>query len=203
VDRTLFFTADDDSHGRELWAMTLWPELYPIRYLPLIEGGSVDLVVESLAVTGSSVQVVIKNVGSARVVDEFWVDVYIDPDPPPTVVNQTWDQLGDQGLVWGVTSLALPLDPGETLTLTVGDGFYRPDFSLVSWPLPAGTPVWVQVDSVSLATTYGGVLESHEIQGEPYNNILGPVSSAAGNMEAPVALGESDPAPAGNLPPRP
>jgi len=43
------------------------------------------------------------------------------PQPPPTRVNQTWDQLGDEGLVWGVTAAALPLAPGEAITLTVGN----------------------------------------------------------------------------------
>jgi hypothetical protein len=35
-----------------------------------------------------------------------------------------------------------------------------------------GTPVYAQVDSVNSDTTYGGVLETHEILlGQPYNNI--------------------------------
>ena len=60
------------------------------------------------------------NQGDAYVTDEFWVDVYINPDPAPTAVNQIWEDLADEGLVWGVTAGALPLAPGEAITLTVG-----------------------------------------------------------------------------------
>jgi len=111
--------------------------------------------------------------------DEFWVDVYINPDIEPTHVNQTWEHVGSQGLVWGVTEGALPLYPGEALTLTVSDDYYWPDESQVSWPLLAGTPVWAQVDSANADTDYGAVLENHEITGGEYNNINGPVPSTA------------------------
>jgi hypothetical protein len=134
--------------------------------------------------------------------NEFWVDVYLNPNPAPTHVNQTWNQLGSQGLVWGVTETALPqLVPGSLLTLT--DGYYQPDYSRVSWPLPAGVPVYAQVDSADALTTWGAVLENHEILGGLYNNILGPayVSSAGTTSDAPQvpkATQDSD-----HLPPRP
>jgi uncharacterized repeat protein (TIGR01451 family) len=139
-----------------------------------------DLVVEQINASSTSVQVVIRNEGDMPVEDEFWVDVYLNPTTPPTSVNQTWQYVGDHGIVWGVTSDALPLYPGEAITLTVtpsGGSYYFAGLSNVSWPLAAGTQVYAQADSAHSATSYGGVRESHEIVGGPYNNITGPVTS--------------------------
>jgi CSLREA domain-containing protein len=151
-------------------------------YLPLISHNFVnapDLIVQSLTANANTVQVVIKNQGTAPVVDEFWVDVYVNPISAPIGVNQTWQMLGHQGLVWGVTTDALPaLTPGGVLTLTVNDAHFFADLSAVAWPLAAGTQLYAQVDTADTATTYGAVLETHEVRGEPYNNILGPVLSS-------------------------
>jgi len=65
----------------------------------------------------------------------------------------------------------------------------------------------VQVDSANANTTYGAVLENHEMASWAYNNILGPVLStpnATGNQpvgtQPPIA---KSPLPASNhLPPR-
>jgi uncharacterized repeat protein (TIGR01451 family) len=153
-------------------------------YLPVVMHNYVaapDLVVEQITASSTSVQVVIRNVGDAPVKDEFWVDVYLNPTTPPTAVNQTWQYVGDHGIVWGVTSNALPLVPGDAITLTVtpaGGDYYHAGLSNVSWPLAAGTQVYAQVDSAHTQTSYGGVLENHEITGGTYNNITGPVISA-------------------------
>jgi len=139
-------------------------------YLPIITNnlvGRPDLTVASLAATGGGVTVVIQNSGDGPVTDTFWVDVYLNPDPPPTHVNQVWWQLCDEGLVWGVTVSMLPQ---EVITLTFNDAFYRPDKSGFSGSIAPGTLVYAQVDAVNLLTTYGGVLESNE-----ENNIVGPV----------------------------
>jgi len=149
-------------------------------YLPLVARNSVaapDLVVERVAVSGAAAQVVIKNQGNAAVVDEFWVDLYVNPNPAPTGVNQIWnDGRCTQGILWGVTSSALPLKPGGTITLTYGDAYYQP--ALSNWgTIPVGTQIYAQADSANTNTTYGAVLETHEILGETYNNILGPVPS--------------------------
>jgi hypothetical protein len=95
------------------------------------------------------------------------------------------------------------LVPGGVLTLTLTDGYYQPDYSNVSWPLPAGVPVYVQVDSADALTTYGAVRENHEIFGGPYNNILGPAyvpsaGTTSNAPQAPKAIQDS-----GHLPPRP
>ncbi|HHS97186.1 MAG TPA: DUF11 domain-containing protein [Chloroflexi bacterium] len=148
-------------------------------YLPLVLGGpgvqAPDLVVEQINATQNDVRLVIRNVGNSPVEGGFWVDVYIDPDVAPREVNQVWGDVGDQGLVWGVTGSALPLEPGETLTLRVGDEYYWDSLSRVTWPLAPGTPVYAQVDSYG-DSAYGLVRETHEIAGGGYNNITGPVS---------------------------
>jgi len=177
-----------------------------------------DLVVDCLVAIADAVTVTISNQGDAPVEasfeNEFWVDVYIDPHTPPTRVNQTWAHLGTQGLLWGVTQDALPLDPGETLVLTTSrdhDGaYFWPGESVITWTLPAGTAVWAQVDSTHEETDYGAVLENHEIVGAPYaqgGNILGPVyatgSGAGSASPAPPDRWRRRPPLEHHLPPRP
>lgn len=146
-------------------------------FLPIITNGTPapDLVVESITATANTVTAVIKNQGTAPVTDVFWIDAYIDPTTPPTAVNQIWDALGEQGLVWLVPETALPLAPGEALSVTLNGAYYRADISHIVLPLSADTPVYVQVDSAHTNTEYGNVLEDHEMKKDSYNNILGPV----------------------------
>jgi len=139
-----------------------------------------DLIVERLIATSKFVQLVIKNQGNAPVTNEFWVDFYVDPNPPPTKVNEVWYENGrsKEGLAWGVTSSALPINPNDVLILTFSiepgapNLYAAPAYSRYSGTMAPGTPVYAQVDSVNSDTTYGGVLETHEILlGQPYNNI--------------------------------
>jgi hypothetical protein len=149
-------------------------------YLPLVLRNYVvapDLVVQDVIATSYDVQVVIENQGNGPATEEFWVDAYIDPYPAPTQVNQTWNDLADEGLVWGVTT---DMQPGDRITLTVGDAYYVADYSQVAWPLTAGTPVYAQVDSWSADTTYGAVLESHEITAGAYDNNIGSTVATLG-----------------------
>ena len=112
----------------------------------------------------------------------------VDPHPTPSAVNQLWYDLGDQGMFWGVVSPALPLAPGEAITLTYGDATYWPSVSRFDEALPAGTPVYAQVDAYNAATTYGAVRESHEIVGGAYNNVAGPVySTGAATSGGPIS----------------
>jgi uncharacterized repeat protein (TIGR01451 family) len=171
--------------------VSITPPITSHIYLPLVANNyavAPDLVVDRLVATADAVTVTISNQGDAPVEalfeNEFWVDVYIDPDPAPTGVNQTWAHLGSQGLLWGVTQDALPLDPGETLVLTTSRGhdgaYFWPGESVITWTLPVGTELWAQVDSAHEETDYGAVLENHEIVGTPYaegGNILGPAYS--------------------------
>jgi hypothetical protein len=164
-------------------------------YLPIVQRDVdlPDLVVDQIVVTRTSIQVVIRNQGAGAVTNPFWVDVYINPNPAPTQVNQTWPMLGSRGLVWGVQGSALPLNPGGTLTLSIGGAYYRADLSNFSGTLAAGTPIYAQVDSANANVAYGAVLETHEQFGGPYNNISGPVAptsamrlgSAASTAEGP------------------
>jgi hypothetical protein len=140
-------------------------------YLPYAVASSYpDLVIDQISTNGGSLQVVVKNIGSAAVTAAFWVDLYVDPRTPPTGVNQTWNMLGAQGLVWGVSGAALPLAPGTTLTLRAGDAYFRPEYSRQTGTIAPGTPLFAQVDSYNADTTYGAVLESHEADGRVYNN---------------------------------
>jgi hypothetical protein len=140
-------------------------------FLPLVLDGVSflpDLVVRDLQAAANSVTLVIANQGQGAVTTPFWVDLYVDPVPLPTGVNQIWPDLATQGLVWGVTA---PLQVGEVVTLTQHGNFYRGDYSEITWPLPAGAMIYVQVDSAHAETDYGAVLEDHESVGEAYNNI--------------------------------
>ena len=179
-------------------------------YLPLVArnyASGPDLVVERITATSNSAQVVITNQGNAPVVDESWADLYVNPNPVPTGGNQTWnDGRTTQGIAWGVTLIALPLMPGGSLTLPYGDAYFWPSLSSYE-AIPAGTAIYAQVDSANANTTYGAVLETHEILGEAYNNIAGPVLStlnAIGNQpvdtQPPVA--NSSPPASSHLPPR-
>ena len=147
-------------------------------YLPLISLPAPltgpDLVVETLTTTNGLLTLTIANTGDTAVTTPFWVDVLIAPSRAPVAANDTWDALGTRGLTWGVTT---PLAPGARLTLTVGDSFYRADYSQPGGPIAVGTLLYAHVDAVNTQSAYGGVNERHEILGLPYNNVFGPVSA--------------------------
>lgn len=132
-----------------------------------------DLVVENVVPMGDDLRITIRNRGTLPVTEEFWVDLYINPSSAPTAVNQTWPSQSSHGMVWGITPPALPLEPGETVTFTVNDLFYWQDLSQSPPALAADTCLYVQVDSASGLTDYGGVRENHEMAGGVYNNIFG------------------------------
>jgi uncharacterized repeat protein (TIGR01451 family) len=137
-----------------------------------------DLVVQSLTVDAAGVTVVIANAGNQAVTTPFWVDVYFDPDPAPASANQIWQMLSEEGLVWGIDASALPLLPGATMTLVIGDAHFMPLHSNFSGTIAAGTAVYAQVDSAHNNQEHGAVLEIHEITGGAYNNVYGPVIAA-------------------------
>ena len=178
-------------------------------FLPLVSKGdspapgpgllAPDLIVDSLVASSNAVTVVIKNVGNAPVVDAFWVDAYINPVTPPTRVNQIWEDLGDQGIAWGVTDV-IPVN--GVITLTLDSAYYDPGESNFTSPLTIGTSVWAQVDSVNLLTTYGGVLESHELVGGTYNNIANTLSVAGSSVALPATAEETSSSSSDHLPSR-
>jgi hypothetical protein len=142
-------------------------------YMPLVmHAAAPDLVVESIQATAQNVQVVIANRGNTQVADPFYVFVYIDPKYPPSGVNERWWELGATGIAWKVDETAFAaLKPGGWLALDE-HSYFQSD---VLWPLSPGTVLYAHVDAYNSATNYGNVLETHEICGGLYNNIMGPV----------------------------
>ncbi|MCP5098330.1 MAG: DUF11 domain-containing protein, partial [Chloroflexi bacterium] len=142
-------------------------------YLPIIMNNyalAPDLVVDSISVTTNDVEIVIVNQGGTAVTESFWVDLYINPSPVPTAVNQVWEALSAQGIAWGVEDLS-DLVPGGSLTLTLNHTAYVSSRSNFSGSFTPGMNIYVQVDSANASTNYGGVLENHEIIGATYNYI--------------------------------
>ena len=223
VTDTFDYTADDGHGGSDTATVeVVVGDGGPIRYLtylPLVLYNypeaplppAPDLVVTSVTLTGGDVQVVIENQGDMPVPPTigFWVDLYVAPSPVPTGVNQTWQSCAAEGIVWGVPKADLPLEPGGEMTLRPGDEYYWPTLSKFSGTLPSGTPIYVQVDSANGLTTYGAVLENHEIAGAFYNNVSGPILPALFGLDGAPSVVERSaaqdrPSPASlGLPPRP
>jgi len=152
----------------------------PVIMTPAVPGEP-ELVVEAINVTADAVEVVIKNEGTAAA-DDFWVDMYINPDTAPTGINQTWVTNGGEGLVWGVID---PLLAGESLTLTLSSIYYAPDeSSFPSGIITVGSTVYAQVDAVG-ESWYGAVLEIDED-----NNISDPLVTTEESVPTAV-LGTS------------
>jgi hypothetical protein len=105
-------------------------------------------------------------------------------------------------VVWGIEQnagnrlLNLPLNPGETRTLTLSNAFFGPKGSS-SPPYPPNVDVYALVDSVDFSTTHGAVLESRED-----NNLFGPVKSTAGSVTNTELIGTSMSSPGDDLPSR-
>jgi hypothetical protein len=166
-------------------------------YMPLLSKPlpGPDLVVQSIQATRNNVRVTIRNQGNVRVKNGFFVDLYINPSPAPSRVNQTWLDLAPQGMVWGVQGQALQaLVPGASFTLEYRDSYYLADYSSFSGSLTPSTPIYAQVDSFNDPDTgYGIVRETHEEFGGAYNNILGPVYSTAAHSSQPLTHHPTDP----------
>ncbi len=193
-------------------------------YLPIIMRGFTpgpNLVVNSITANERAVKVVIENIGNSPTslqsgLSGFWVDFYVNPNPVPTGVNQTWNYpsgRSSEGVAWLITGQTL--DPGETLTLTCNSngsdsctgtyvqssigGKVTTNFNGVS----AGTTIYAQVDSAS--TEYpasGAVLETHELAGGTYDNITSG-TSVAGTTTFAESLGVESASSSGKSPVRP
>ena len=79
------------------------------------------------------------------------------------------------------------LQPGEALTLTLEGPYFVTGSSLLSSPFTVTDRIYAQVDSANATTGYGAVLETHERDGEAYNNIIGPVNPELDRIFTPVA----------------
>lgn len=152
----------------------------PLRtFLPLIANQFAvgpDLLVDEVLAITAAVTVTIRNVGNAPVVDAFWVDLYIDPNKEPAV-NEPWNVIAPQGVVWGVDGADLPINPGESRVLTLSNA--ESGVTLTSPPpYPAGAAVYVLVDSIDTSTPFGAIQETNED-----NNLAEDVVTTAGDTE--------------------
>ncbi len=176
-------------------------------FLPFVQNSQgapmPNLIVQSIAPVSNKLQVVLLNQGSAPVRDEFWVDLYINPRPVPTKVNQVWPNLASRGGVWGVTAGGITaLTANGTLTLTTGDSYFWPSLSNISGTWPTGTCVYAQVDSANATTSHGSVLENHEANGGTYDNVSGLRLSGSVTLSG-AAGAQSRQVPSNRLPRRP
>ncbi len=145
--------------------------------------------------------VVVRNVGTEAVTDDFWVDLYLNPNSTPGL-NQPWQDLsqsGEQGIsncpddptcygrAWQVTS---DLAPGAEITLTTQMSV---DQRYDRWPTGGApyasrhSPMMALVDSWG-TTLYGAIYENNET-----DNLSGSLSGAGvtengAMMEAPTIL---------------
>ncbi len=150
---------------------------WPVVYLPLVlrrYSVGPDLIVDNVELLNNNIVITIKNQGQMPVttVLGFWVDLYINPSPPPTQVNQIWDPIAPYGAAWAVDREALPILPDGSQKLYLYDRYYKPNNSRLPVALRAGDILYVQVDSYNAATTYGAILEDHEMSESTYNNIV-------------------------------
>jgi uncharacterized repeat protein (TIGR01451 family) len=109
------------------------------------------------------ITVAITNQGLAPT-DSFWVDFFINPNPPPTAANTIWNNVCSltpcYGLAWFVSN---GLGPGESITLTSVSGSFAAPQS--NWPghFANGTSdLYLFVDSWNPGVATGGVAESNE-----------------------------------------
>jgi uncharacterized repeat protein (TIGR01451 family) len=124
-----------------------------------------------------TITVAIQNAGNAAA-EPFWVDLYDNPDPPPTRANQPFDTLCGgapedcYGIAWYVNG---GLNAGQSVMLTSLTG-HATDYS--RWPgffADAGPhAIYAFADSWNESVWYGAVLERSEGLGNRY----GPVSVA-------------------------
>lgn len=145
-----------------------------VVYLPLsVKNPGPELIITDIDIeTNGVVTVKIRNDGTSATTYPFWIDLCFEPDPVPQQVNDIClDGRSKYGLVWHIDPY---VQPGESITLTIGDPNFRPHLSRIPGSMPGGTPVYVQVDSANTETSFGGVHEMHEVTGSglPYNNIV-------------------------------
>ncbi|MAT98925.1 MAG: hypothetical protein CL608_17415 [Anaerolineaceae bacterium] len=181
---TFTYTISDGNGGSDTATVTVQLGNYEI-FLPMIVNNFVsapDLVVSNINASSDLIEMTIENQGTQATSSGFWVDFYIDPDPVPTHENELWADVATEGIAWGVT-VSIPAGGSLTLQYSTAPGaanlYYSAEDSNYSGSLPVGTPVYAQVDSAHLNTTYGGVLETHEILGEAYNNVSSEYTAVA------------------------
>jgi uncharacterized repeat protein (TIGR01451 family) len=152
-----------------------------------------NLIVDSISFLGAPpanegdeyhVQVVVKNIGTDPVTADFWVDLYLNPNPATPAVNQPWQllsQSGDcpdgsdcYGRAWLVEASQTPLAPGQVITLTTQMPL---DQRYDRWPTDgapyANTHSPIKALADSWGSSYGAVYENEE-----GDNLSGSISGA-------------------------
>jgi uncharacterized repeat protein (TIGR01451 family) len=138
-----------------------------------------NLVVQSVEVSPQQptagettrISVTLHNAGGESVTDDFWVDLYVDPEITPTI-NVLWSDIAPYGKAWFVYE-DIPGGGSITLHTDQPDDPNNPGDMYSNWPgwfVSAGEHVlFVQVDSYGSETGY--VLE-----GDETDNVSGPTS---------------------------
>jgi len=157
-------------------------------YLPLVMGGFTpmpDLRVVSLTVEPATpvvgqpvaITVEVRNAGEVAA-GPFWVDLYDNPDPPPTDTNQPWNltcngSLQDcYGVAWYIAD---GLGPGRSVVLTSLEGYAPAQTHWLGFFTQGGPhDLYAFADSWNWSCSHGAVLERHE----GLDNRYGPVSVA-------------------------
>ena len=195
------YTISDGNGGGDTATVTIQLGLYEV-FIPMVANNYVsapDLVVTQVNANSELIEVVIENQGTQATSTGFWVDFYIAPNPVPTQEDELWQDVSTEGIVWGVD---VAIASGDSLTLRYSTApgapnlYYSAENSIYGGSLPEGTPVYAQVDSAHLNTTYGGVLETHEILGESYNNVSSQytaTAAATATAETAVSQGAVEP----------
>jgi hypothetical protein len=117
------------------------------------------------------ISVTLHNAGGESVTDDFWVDLYVDPEITPTI-NVLWSDIAPYGKAWFVNE---DIPGGGSLTIHTDqpDDPNNPGDIYSNWPgwfVSAGEHIlFVQVDSYGSDTGY--VLE-----GDESDNVSGPTS---------------------------
>ena len=119
---TLTVTVSDGS-ATASETFTLIVTQAPLRhvYLPLVVRNYVsapNLMVQSAMATSQAVTVTIANQGNVPVTEAFWVHLYVDPQPVPTV---WYDRRCKQGAAWAAVAPALPIAPGVAALARLAD----------------------------------------------------------------------------------
>jgi PKD repeat protein len=151
------------------------PNLIFLPFLSRDTGGPVatpaDLAISAFTVTPADlksgvpvqISVTVTNKGGTAA-GAFWVDLYINPQTPPTVAGVTWDTTCTldlcQGLAWLVKD---GLAPGQSTVLTLDpSSFYGPNSRWYGSFAPGTNALYVYADSWNLSNPAGIVVEGDE-----------------------------------------
>jgi hypothetical protein len=141
-----------------------------LTYLPLVQGAELlPNLVASMTIEPSKAEytagepvfitVTVTNTGLATTRDSFWVDLFINPQQPPTpdLLPITWNEACGLnpclGLAWNITE---PLAPQQSITLTSEVGSYDDEQTRwFGWFANGTTDLYLYVDTWDLEDVGG------------------------------------------------